>query len=167
MKIGTSIPNWKIPVLQNRGLIFRSLSHYGGQWVALTCLSHMGPPEIQLFSRVAADWKTKHATLLSLVTNEHSFQKLWHHQYEILPFPIFGDPLGRLGRVLNLYPLVSLPRCESLLIDPHGRLQFRLIHDFHPRMMQALWHILEIYREGREHTDLQKVETSVELAGQI
>lgn len=76
-----------------------------------------------------------------------SLDRSWLNEPGPYPFLLLADPIGRLHCQYGLDSRSAPTRCHSFLIDPHGCLQFQLVHDLNDRGMKALVEVFEFSQQ--------------------
>ncbi len=127
------LPTYRLPRIIKGDLRYEPLADAHGRPLILTCLHSLTEPDspilesqTQELSQIGWGW----ALLFP-----HSFPttESWPRSLEELAIPMFTDPLKRVCRTLHLFDNLRRGRCETLIFDRQGYLQFRLIHDLNLR----------------------------------
>ncbi len=151
MNIGDPMPRYRMPALVNGTFTSSSLGDFQGQWVILNSVFH--------FSEVEAIFSIVNTLDFILCPQRFSFSfnmiapsMLPHQRVKNINLTLLVDPLGRLSRTLSLAVPLPAYRCETLIVNPKGHLQCRLIHDINLRMMQTIIDQVQILQQ--QHSSL-------------
>ena len=157
MNIGDPFPTYRVPALIKGQLCSFTLSQMHGRRMFVCCISPLTELEFLLVNSQTRRFEEYDTTLLLLVSNDFPFSPSWGLAPKTLHIPLLADPLRRLSRRLGFSRSISSPRCESLLFDRKGRLEFRLIHDLNFRGLTMLLEILGMKRQQDIQSEPQKV----------
>ncbi len=139
-----NIPPIRVPGLVNGKIVAFNLSEFSGQWITLCCPSQFGLVESLFLDQYRQEWERQGARLLGLIPGTHPFHESWIRQVTTLGLILLGDPLGRVSRALRIANPQRQPRCQSLIINPRGRVEYHLIHDLNGRGMSAMSEIFQL-----------------------
>lgn len=131
--IGQQVSRLRTPALIQGVLTLFDLSDYRHRWVALCSLPTFGLLETTLLDRYKDDFDRDGASLLALCPDDSTFHAPWIRQAPHVRIPILPDPLSRARRLLGISREPTHDRCCSVLIDPSGVLQCRLVHALNGR----------------------------------
>jgi alkyl hydroperoxide reductase subunit AhpC len=138
------VPQIRVPAVVNGHLMAFNLSELSGQWITLCCPSQFGLVESLFLDQYRQEWERQGACLLGLIPGTHPFHESWIRQVTTLGLILLGDPLGRVSRALRIANPQRQPRCQSLIINPRGRVEYHLIHDLNGRGMSAMSEIFQL-----------------------
>ena len=141
MKIGSTIPPWRVPAFIRGNLTFSSLAHFQGAPLVLCYIPKITREHVLLLESQFKSFRDRNATLATFVSNDIPHDFPWTAPYSHFCIPLLTDPLNRLGRSLGLSRNLPAKRCETLFFDQSGQLEFRLIHDL---SLQGFSKVLEI-----------------------
>ncbi|MGD9850578.1 MAG: redoxin domain-containing protein [Nitrospirales bacterium] len=161
MPIGRPIPRIRVPALNKGNLVILDISQFKGQWVTLCCPSRFGLVECLFLDLYRKDWEQQGALLLGLVSGTYAFHEPWIQQVTRLGLPLLSDPLGRVCRALKLSKLSDLSRCQSLIINPRGIVEYHLIHDLSGRGMNAILEIFQLCKNSKSEVGSQPTQESI------
>ena len=119
----------RTPAFTQEALMIFDLSGSHEHWLVLCGVSDVGVVEADFLDSHRDDFGRECARLLALCPNAPTFHTPWIRQTPYLRLPILADPLLGQHRLFNMVPKPLAGQCCSALIDPSGRLRFRLIHD--------------------------------------
>ncbi|MCA9473553.1 MAG: hypothetical protein MRJ96_02675 [Nitrospirales bacterium] len=154
MKIGTHIPLWRVPILQDGTLSFSSLTSFEGEYFVLCCIQSLTVTQTRLLKSQSDDFLNTHARLIALLNHDRNHEFPWPPPEFSLRLPLLTDPLQRLSRPLGLSQHLSIERCETLIFNQDSRLEFRLIHDFNQSGFTRVLEMTKQLIEQNHHTNL-------------
>jgi len=158
--IGQKVPLLRTPAFMQGALTLFDLSDYRHRWVALCSLSNFGLLETTLLDRYKDDFDRDGASLLGLCPDTPTFHAPWILQTLHLRIPMLADPLSRVRRLLGISRESAHDRCCSVLIDPSGVLQCRLVHALNGRGINALKEVL-IANQHQPQPQAEKSHTAI------
>jgi alkyl hydroperoxide reductase subunit AhpC len=136
------LPNFQVPALVERDLIYLDSRQFAGRWIALCFLPYVGLVEAAFLDHKAEAFGQVGAALLIVCSGARPLQRLWSDRTVKPRTPLLADPLGRLHRSFGV-PVNRMPaRCQTFLIDPAGVVRFPLIHDFTERGLSVLHEVV-------------------------
>ncbi|GJL61026.1 MAG: hypothetical protein NPIRA03_38830 [Nitrospirales bacterium] len=149
MPVGRPIPRIRVPALTNGNLAILDISQLKGQWVTLCCPSRFDLVEYRFLDIYRKEWEQQGILLVGLVSGTYAFHEPWIQRVTKLGLPLLTDPLRRVSRALKLYKLSELGRCQSLIINPQGIVEYHLIHDLSGRGMKAISEIFQLCQHSQ------------------
>jgi hypothetical protein len=162
MSIGHSLPRIRVPALTAGKVGPLDISQFREQWVTLCCLSRLGLVESYFLNRYRHDWAKQWAILVGLVIGAYPFHEPWVQQVTNLGIPLLGDPLGRVCRALKISEIPGHGRCQSLIVNPGGIVEYHLIHDLNGRGMSAISEIFQLCKNSQTPRGTQLKQTFID-----
>ncbi len=144
MPIGHPLPRLRVPALTEGNVVSLDLSQFKGRWIAICCPSRFGLVESLFLDRCRQELATQEALLLGLVTGPYPFHEPWIQQASQLGLILLSDPLRRISRALKMYTRPDQGRCQSLIVNPRGMVEYHLVHDLNGRGMSAFSKIFQL-----------------------
>ncbi|GJL65092.1 MAG: hypothetical protein NPIRA05_00630 [Nitrospirales bacterium] len=148
MKIGSSIPAWRVPTFTKGTLTFSSLIHSTSQPLVLCCTPSLTASQAWLLETHVTEFHNRHTSLATLVSRYMHYDLPWTLPSSNFSLPLLTDPLGRLSRSLGLSHNLASERCETLFFTEDHRLAFRLVHNLN---IKGLLKVLEITEHHISH----------------
>ncbi|MGB0911143.1 MAG: hypothetical protein ACPGYT_12340 [Nitrospirales bacterium] len=163
MNIGSFTPPWRVPMFINGSLSFSALSYFKNQPLVLCCPSSLTNEETLLLETQIDHFHKRNAALAAFVSRDTTHNLPWNLPSLKFGLPLITDPLNRLSRALGLARNLVAKRCETLFIDLHGRLEFRLIHDLTPSGITRVLEVTDRYFSLNAPRRLQAPEKVLEV----
>jgi hypothetical protein len=127
------LPTYRLPRVIKGDLRYEPLPDPYGRPLILACLHSLTEPACRMLETQSKDFTHNGWALALLLTQSFPATESWTRPIQELSIPMFTDPLKRVGRTLHLFHKLRQGRCETLIFNIQGYLQFRLIHDLNLR----------------------------------
>ncbi len=144
MSTGHSILRIRVPALTDGHLVPLDFCQLKGKWITICCPSRFGLVETLFLDRYRQEWEKQVGLLLGLVSGNYPFHEPWVQRLTRFGIFLLGDPLGCVGRALKISEIPDQSRCQCLLINPEGIVDYHLVHNLNGRGMSAIFEIFQL-----------------------